>query len=168
MAFSLKKNFSLLATVAVILVVAVRGYYLINLKQGRYPVSSFVSVSYKWGVGDTLVNTYDSQTEEYSYLDNRDSLHHTKVKLNANNVIFLHNKANEVGLWELPEVIGSKSNNPKDTVLRYEMIFRYEQQTKKITYYTNSENADLSYKASKLQQILAQTIEEASQRNPEH
>jgi hypothetical protein len=163
---SFKKNLSLIATIAVILIVAIGGYYLVNLRQGPYPVASFVSLSYKWGVGDSLVNTYDSNSGTYQYLDNRDSLRKTRVKLNANNVIFLHNKANEIGLWELPDVIGFKSNNPKDSVLRYEIVFKYEKKTKKIVYYTNSENADVAFKATKLQEIVAQTIKEASERNP--
>lgn len=167
MPFSVKKNFSLIATIAVILIVAIGGYYLLNLRQGPYPVSSFVSVTYKWGVGDTLVNAYYSATGSYQYLDNRDSLHHTRVKLNANNVIFLHNKVNEIGLWELPDSVVTGNSQPKDSVLRYEMVFHYVEKTKKIVYYTNSADAKFVDQASKLQEILAKTIAEASLRNPE-
>jgi len=139
---------------------------LINLKQGPYPASSFISLSYKWGVGDTLVNSYNSATGEYQYLNNKDELVKTKVKLNAKHVIFLHSKANELDLWKLPEVIANPNANLKsDKVLRYEMTFNYERKTKKIIYMTDyNENATVAAEAEQLQKVIAQTINEAEDR----
>ncbi|MDQ7948875.1 MAG: hypothetical protein REI78_00765 [Pedobacter sp.] len=157
---------SLIASIAIILIVGFGGYYLLQLKQAPYPVASFVSISYKWGVGDTLANAYDSQTGIYRYLDRNDSLRIGNVKLNTNSLIYLHNKANEAGLWELPDVVDLKGEGNVDSVLRYEMVFTYEQKTKKISFYANSLDAQLQDKISKLQQIVAQTIQEAEERNP--
>lgn len=166
MAVELKKKYSLIATIAVILIISIGGYYLINLKQGPYPASSFVSLSYKWGIGDTLVNSFNSATGEYQYLDNKDALVKAKVKLNANHIIFLHSKANELNLWELPDVIANPNANLKsDKVLRYEMIFNYEGKTKKIIYMTNyNENTTVAAEAEQLQKVIAQTINEAEDR----
>jgi len=166
MAFNLKKNTSLIATIAVILIIGVGGYYLINLKRGPFEPSTFVSLSYKWGVGDTLVNSYNSVTGDYQYLDNKDSLVRTKVKLNANNIIFLHSRANEIDLWTLPDVIANPNANLKsDKVLRYEMVFNYEQKTKKIIFMTDyDENINIATAAEKLQQLIVQTIEDAEAR----
>ena len=166
MAFNFKKNLSLIATVSVILIVGIGGYYLINLKQSKYPVSTFVSVSYKWGVGDTLLNSYNSATGDYQYLDNRDSLIKTKVKLKANNIIFIHSKANELGLWQLPNVIANKNSDLKsDKVLRYEMEFVYEGESKKIIFLTDyDENMQTRLAVAELQKIIKQTIDEVEDR----
>ncbi|RZL45501.1 MAG: hypothetical protein EOP00_17305 [Pedobacter sp.] len=166
MAFNLKKNVSLIATVAVILIVGIGGYYLINLKQSEYPVSTFVSLSYKWGVGDTLANSYDSATGDYQYLDNRDSLIRKKLTLRANNIIFIHSKANELGLWQLPEVIANKNADLKSAkVLRYEMVFNYENKSKKIIFLTDyDENMPVGLAAAELQKVVKQTIDEVEDR----
>jgi hypothetical protein len=162
----LKKNISLIATVAVILIASVGGYYLINLKQGPYPASTFIGVTYKWGVGDTLVNTYNSATGDYQYLDNKDQLVKKNVKLHANNIIFLHSKANELDIWSLPEVIANKNENLTNAkVLRYEMIFNYEKKTKKIVLMTDyDEDIAVANRAEQLQKIIKQTIDEVEDR----
>ena len=156
---------SLITTIAVILIAGASGYYLINLKQGLYPASSFISLQYKWGEGDTLINSYNSATGSYQYLDHRDSLITKKVKLNANNIIFLHSRANEAGLWQLPEVIGKTNEAKADTALRYEFVFNYEQNTKKIVFYPSQvDNVALADSASKLLAAIEQTIKDAEER----
>ena len=87
----LKKNSSLIATLAVIVIMAVTGYYIISLKKSPYPVANFESFTYKWGLGDVLENDYSSVNGDYHYLDNRDSLIKTHVKLSVNDIIFIHN-----------------------------------------------------------------------------
>ena len=161
-----KKNLSLIATIAVIIIAGIGGYYLINLKQSSYPVSTFVSISYKWGVGDTLLNSYNSATGDYQYLDNRDSLITTNVKLRANNIIFIHSKANELDLWNLPNVIANKNSDlTNNKVLRYEMVFNYENKSKKIIFLTDyDENIAVADRAGQLQKIIKQTIDEVEDR----
>ncbi|MBY0542561.1 MAG: hypothetical protein K2P75_04095 [Sphingobacteriaceae bacterium] len=166
MAFDIKKNLSLIATVVIIFTIAIGGYYLINLGKGRYAAADFVAVNYKWGVGDTLVNAYDSATGDYQYLDNRDSLIKTNVKLRANNIIFLHSKANELNLWQLPNVIANKNADLKnDKVLRYEITFVYEKEAKNIIYLVDyNENPTIALAADELQKMIKKTIDEAEER----
>jgi len=166
MAIDLRKRISLIATVAVIIIIGFGGYYLINLKQGPYPASSFSSLSFKWGVGDTLVNSYNSETGDYQYLNHRDSLVKTKVKLRANEIIFLHSKANELDFWKMPNVIANPHADLKSgKILRYEIIFNYEKQQKKIVYLTNySENPAIAASADELQKVISKTINEADER----
>lgn len=166
MTFELKKSISLIATIVAILIVAIGGYYFINLRKGPYSASDFISVNYKWGVGDTLLNSYNSATGDYQYLDKRDSLIKTNVKLRANNIIFIHSKANELDLWKLPNVIANPNTNLKSKqVLRYEMVFNYEQKAKKIVFMTNyEEDPAIGNAAAELQKLIAQTISEAEER----
>ncbi len=162
----LKKNLSLIATIAVILIAGVGGYYLINLKQGPYPASTFISLSYQWGVGDTLSNSYNSATGDYQYLDNRDRLIKKSVKLHANNIIFIHSKANELDIWSLPDVIANKNEDlTNKKVLRYELVFNYEKKTKKIIYLTDyDEDIAVADRADQLQKMIKQTIDEVEDR----
>lgn len=166
MAIQLKKHLSLIATFAVILITGIAGYYVINLKQGPYPVSSFVSLSYKWGVGDTLVNSYNSASGAYQYLNNKDSLIRTNVKLHANNIIFLHNKANELDFWNLPNTIANPQTDLQSkTILRYEITLNYAEKTKKVIYMTNyAENPTTAHAVEELQKLIAQTINEVEDR----
>lgn len=163
------KNISLILTIAVIFIAGAGGYFLIKLKQGPYPAASFVSLQYKWGEGDSLVNSYDSATGNYQYLDSRDSLITKKIKLNANNIIFLHSRANEAGLWELPNVIASKKAIENEKNLHYEFIFKYEQKTKKIIFYPyQMDDEGLLSSVSKLIESIEQTLKDAEARNPGH
>lgn len=166
MAFNFRKNLSLIATVAVIIIAGIGGYYLINLKQGPVPASSFISISYKWGVGDTLANSYQSATSQYQYLDDKDQLIKKTVKLHANNIIFLHSKANELDIWSLPDVIANKNEDLKSNkVLRYEIVFNYEKKTKKIIFMTDyDENIAVADRADQLQKLIKQIIDEVEDR----
>ncbi|RZK54157.1 MAG: hypothetical protein EOO87_11150, partial [Pedobacter sp.] len=92
MGLSLKKNLSLIATIVVILLVGVVGFYFLRLKQGPYQVVDFDNLTYKWGTGDTLANVYDAKIGNYQYLNAKDSLVKTNVKLRSNNIIYIHNK----------------------------------------------------------------------------
>lgn len=166
MALAIKKNLMLISTIVVIAIAAIGGYYLLNIKQGPYSAAQFVSVQYSWGVGDTLANHYNSATGDYQYLDAKDSLIHTNVKLHSNQIIYIHSKANELDFWNLPAVIANTGSPLKsDKILRYEMVFTYEGKTKKIVYLSNyDEDIAIADKALQLQRILAETINEAEER----
>lgn len=163
---SLKKNWSLISIIAVILIAGIGGYYLIKLKQGPYRSSDFVSIEYKWGIGDTLVNSYNSATGLYQYLNNKDSLVTNKFKLRTNNKIFLHSKANELDLWTLPDVIANPGADLKSSkVLRYEMVFHYTNKTKKIVFMSDyNEDPKIAQAATELQKLVENTIAEAEDR----
>ena len=161
-----KQRLLLISTVVVLAIAVIGGYYLLSVKQGPYPASKFISITYKWGVGDTLVNSYNSATGEYQYLNNKDSLVKTNVKLHANNIIFLHSKANELDFWKLPELIANKNADLNNKgVLRYEMVFNYEGKSKKISYYTNyTDYIAIATAAQALRKLVEQTINEADER----
>ncbi|RZJ80050.1 MAG: hypothetical protein EOO47_08870 [Flavobacterium sp.] len=162
----IKKNISFIATVVVIVIISIAGYFVINKQKGPFSASELVSIEYKWGLGDSLVNVYNSATGNYQYLDNKDSLITKKLKLRANNIIFIHSKANELDLWTLPNVIANKNANLKtDQTLRYEIIFNYETKVKKIVFLTNyDEDMGVLDRVSQLQKTIKSTIDEVEDR----
>lgn len=165
-----QKNWSLISILAVIAIAGIGGYYVIRLKQGSYRSADFVSVQYSWGLGDTLVNSYNSATGHYQYLSNKDSLVTNKFKLRSNNMIYLHSKANELDLWTLPDVIANRGADLKSKrVLRYEMVFNYVNKTKKIVFMSDyDENPQIAQTASALQKLVESTIAEAEDRYTNH
>lgn len=160
-----KKIFLLLSIVVPFLIYSIV-YYVPMIKNAPFKSTEFVSLQYKWGVGKNLANTYDSATGDYQYLDNRDSLIKTNVKLRNNDIIYLHNKANELGLWNFPDVIanaGSDLTSPK--VLRFEIQFNYKRKSKKVIILTDyNEIPKLKDVSIQMKNLVAQTINDAEER----
>ncbi len=163
MAIPLKKKLSIVATVTIILITTVVGYFVIGLKKGPYPVNDFESFTYKWGMGDSLINSYTSINGNYQYLNKRDSLIKTNVKLRVDDIIFLHHKLSELGLWSLPTVIGVKDNNAATPV--YELQFNYKKKVKKIVIYSGDKDVSLLLdSAMRLKTVVQQVVDEAESR----
>ncbi len=159
----LKKNFSLIAAIAVILITAVVGYYVIGLKKAPYPVATFESFSLRWGTGGKLENSYSSATGDYSYLNNSDSIIKTNVKLRANEIIFIHNKINELGFWKLQGQIGAHKSSSKAPY--YELQFNYKERSKKIMVYSDfEESPQLLDSAMQIMTMVQRVIDEAEGR----
>ncbi len=165
MTFKGKKIFLVLTIVVPFLIYCVV-YYTPMLRNAKFRSNEFVSLQFKWGVGKDLQNTYDSSTGNYQYVNDRDSLIKTNVKLRHNDIIYLHNKANELGLWNFPDVIANGGEDLKsDKVLRYEMQFNYKRKSKKVIYMTDySDMPKLRDVAGQMQKLITQSINDAEER----
>lgn len=141
-------------------------YYKPIISNAPFRSNEFVSFQYKWGMGNNLINSYDSATGDYQYLDSKDSLVKTNVKLRENDIIYLHNKANELGLWNFPEVIANAGTDlNKSKVLRYVMVFNYKRKTKKVTYVTDfNDIPKLASVAGQMRILIEKTINDAQER----
>ena len=141
-------------------------YYTPIIKNAPFRSADFVSMQYKWGVGKILENSYDSSTGDYQYLDENDSLVKTNVKLRKNDIIYLHSKANELGLWNFPDVIANRDadlTSPK--ILRYEIQFNYKEKTKKVVFMSDYNGIPkLKDAVSQMQKLIAQSIDDAEER----
>lgn len=127
-------------------------YYSVMVKNAPYRFSDFDSITFKYGLGDSLANSYNSKTGAYQYLDSRDSLVKTTVKLRKDDLLYLHRKAAELGFWNFPEEILSENNLKKSTnPPRYYLEFKYKHKTKHVLYDAqNTENLKLSDAAKSL------------------
>jgi len=160
-----KKIFLALTIVVPFLIYCVI-YYTPMIKNAPFKSGEFVSLQFKWGVGKSLINSYDSSTGNYQYLNERDSLIKTNVKLRSNDIIYLHSKANELGLWNFPPVIANQGADlNSDKVLRYEIQFNYKRKFKKVIFLTDyNEIPKLRDVASQMQKLVAQSINDAEER----
>lgn len=140
-------------------------YYIPIFKNAPFRLNDFVSVQYSWGVKDSLENHYDSVTGVYQYVNNRDSIIRKKFFLNHDNVIYLHSKAREMGLWNFPDTLGEKSPLSKQ-IPRYVVVFNYKGKSKKVVMYANFDgNPKLVGAAVGVRKAIEETINLAERRS---
>ncbi len=157
----LKKQLPFIVTALSILIAFGFSYYFISQKKAPYPASEFKAIIYKWGIGNNLVNVYNSATKKYQYLNDKDELVTTKVSLRADDMIYLHSTANELGFWKLPTTIGQ----PQENALHFEITFVYSNKVKQLFLYQN-ENNDIKQmeQALQIRNLVAETINKAEER----
>ena len=142
-------------------------YYRQIFENNPYEFTEFKSFVFKYGVRDSMVNTYNSANGEYRYLNNRDSLIKTHLYLNKSELLYLHHKAGEFGFWDFPsnELSNDAANPGGVKALRYLMQFNYQQKSKTVlfeTSYDSSEN--LKAVNSKMIKEIEKVLAEAEER----
>lgn len=141
-------------------------YYAPIIRNAPFKAKEFVSLEYRWGVGDKLENTYNSVTGEYRYLNNKDSLIVTHIMLSERDKKFLDSNADEQGFWNLPDVVANDEaevNNPK--ALRYFMKFNYQKKSKEVTYFPSfNGNPRMKNATAQMQKIIEQMLVDAEQK----
>lgn len=141
-------------------------YYAPIIRNAPFKAKEFVSLEYKWGVGNKLENSYNSATGEYRYYNNEDSLIVTKIMLTARDKKFLDSNADEQGFWNLPDVVANNETDLKNSkALRYFMKFNYETKSKEVTYLSDFDgNPKMRGAAAQMQKIIEQTLIDAEEK----
>lgn len=141
-------------------------YYAPIIRNAPFKAKEFVSIKYKWGVGDSLENSYNSVTGEYKYLDDKDSLIIKHIKLSARDKKFLDSNADEQGFWNLPSIVANSENDLKSSkAVRYYMEFNYQKKSKVVTYLSDFDgNPKMKDAAVQMQKIIEQTIIDAEEK----
>ena len=142
-------------------------YYGMVFKNAPYKFTEFKSLVFKYGVRDSLVNSYNSETGVYQYLNNRDSLVKKQVFLKKSELLYLHRKASDLGFWNFPanETTADSTNHKGVKPTRFVMQFNYQRKSKTITF---DENFDGPQKLVEANTIMLKEIQsvlnEAEQR----
>ncbi len=131
------KKIFLAVSIAVPFLIYCFYYYGVMLKNAPYRFADFESITLKYGMGTNLVNQYDSRTGDFQYEDSRDSLVKTNVKLSKDALLYLHRKAAELGLWNMPDVI--ESGDTTRPTPHFFVEFRYKEKSKKMLLDLNYE-----------------------------
>ena len=141
-------------------------YYAPIIRNAPFKAKEFVSLNYKWGVGNHLENSYNSATGEYKYLNDKDSLIIKHVMLNARDKKFLDSNADEQGFWNLPAVVANNEEDLKSSkAVRYYMEFNYQTKSKIVTYLSDFDgNPKMKDAAVQMQKIIEQTIIDAEEK----
>lgn len=141
-------------------------YYSIMVKNAPYKFAEFESITFKYGLGDSLINRYDSKTGDYQFVDKNDSLQKTNVKLNKDDLLYLHRKAAEAGFWNFPEDLSGK-NNPHHSANspHYYIEFKYQRKSKHVLFDVDfNEDPKLAEAARSLIKEISNTINDAEDR----
>ena len=160
-----KKIFILLTVVVPFLIYAIV-YYRPIISNAPFKAKEFVSLEYKWGVGEKYDNSYNSATGEYKYLNDKDSLIVKHIELSQKDKKFLDSNADVQGFWNLPNVVGNSEadfSNPK--LLRYFIKFNYEKKSKEVTYFPNFDgNQKMKSATAQMQKIIEQYLADSEQK----
>jgi hypothetical protein len=140
-----KKIFLALTIVVPFLIYCVV-YYTPMLRNAPFRLKEFKSIEFKWGEGNNLENSYNSETGDYQYVNAKDSIIKTNVKLRKDDILYLHSKANELGFWNFPDFMANSENDLKTSkVPRYVMTFNYKEKSKTVVFLVDY-NGDPSLK----------------------
>lgn len=141
-------------------------YYGHMVKNAPYKFSEFESFTFKYGLGDDLVNRYDSKTGMYQYVNDKDSLVVKKVKLSKDDLLILHRRAAQLGFWDFPSQIVNTGEADKK-IPHYVVEFNYQRKSKKVTFSLDySGDARLKDAIRRLIEEISNTINDASDRLP--
>jgi len=142
-------------------------YYGMMVKNAPYKFAEFDSIEFDYGVGDTLNNRFNSKTMEYQYVNSRDSVIKSSLKLNKDDLLYLHRKAADLGFWDFPSNMVNDTSVRKDAnVPHYLIIFKYKRKTKTVLFDAAFEgNASLKDAAERLVKELQSKLTEAEGRD---
>lgn len=129
------KKVFLIGTVVVPFLVYCIYYYGMMIKNAPYRFADFQSISIQYGEKDSLVNKFNSSTGEYQYLNRRDSLVKTHIKLTESDLLYLHHKAADLGFWDFPS--NERGDTVKEKPVRYIIEFKYKKKSKRVVFDSN-------------------------------
>ncbi len=160
------KKIFLAICIAVPFVVYCVYYYGVMIKNAPYKFAEMESISLQYGLGDDLVNQFDSKSGVYQYVNDKDSVVKTQVKLSKDDLLYLHRKAVDLGFWNFPEDMRVKEGKPGFGVApRYVLQYTYQRKVKRIDFELNFDgDPKLRDAAKSLIDLVSETINDAEDR----
>ncbi|MXV52418.1 hypothetical protein GS399_15695 [Pedobacter sp. HMF7647] len=159
-----KKIFLALSIIIPFLVYCIY-YYGIMIKNAPYRFKDMESVVLKYGIGDSLINQFDSKTGNYQYVNTRDSLVKTNVKLTKDDLLYLHHKAVELGFWDFPKQIIGNDTLASKKAPHFYLEFKYKEKSKTMLFDVSyNQKPKLREAAEQLIKLVQKTITDAADR----
>ncbi|SEK51968.1 hypothetical protein SAMN05661044_00437 [Olivibacter domesticus] len=125
-------------------------YYSNMIKNAPFRFADFESIEFNYGATANMNNKFDSKTSKYQYVNKRDSLIQTSLKLRKDDLLYLHRKATEYGFWNFPDemistgVVDTAKNN-----VRFFLKFNYKEKSKQMLFDTDFKGDPKLYDAAK-------------------
>ena len=159
------KKIFLAITIIVPMIIYCYIYYKPIIQNAPFRKADFVSMQFSYGVKDPLENTYNSATGQYEYVNTKDSVVKKTMFLKSDDILYMHRKANEIGLWNFPDTIGRKSDKSK-LVPRYDITFNYKEKSKHVVIYGDfNGNPKLLDAAVQMRKVIQETLTQAERRS---
>ena len=111
-------------------------YYSHVFKNAPYRFDEFQYFTFAYGTGDSLVNKYDSRTGDYQFVTVQNKVVKMNVHLPKEELLYLHQKAAELGFWDWPsEIVGDTSQTRGgEKAPRFVTEFVYKRKAKKVVF----------------------------------
>lgn len=126
------KKIFLILSVAVPFMLYCVYYYGMMVKNAPYKFAEFEGLKLEYGYNDSLLNKYNSITGDYQFVNRKDSVVKMHMKLNKDDLLYLHRKAAELGFWDFPSK--EIKHDPKIRSMRYIIEFKYKRKTKRVVF----------------------------------
>lgn len=140
-------------------------YYGVMIKNAPYKFSEFKAIEFKYGLGKNLINKYNSESGNYQYTNENDSLIQTNIKLSKDELLYLHRKASELGFWNFPEVLEAPANELNKNTPHYAIEYIYQRKKKQVLFGMDyNKDAKLKEAITQLIKELSKTISDAQDR----
>ena len=124
-------------------------YYSQMIKDAPFRFSDFESVVFKYGEDGDLVNQYDSKTGHYQYLNKKDSLIETTLRLSQDDLLYIHRKAVDLGFWNLPDEMLSEDTLASKNALHFYLELNYKEKSKSLLLDTKFDGNEKMFGAAK-------------------
>ncbi|TYP96137.1 hypothetical protein BC792_10736 [Sphingobacterium allocomposti] len=110
-------------------------YYSNMIKNAPYRFADFEYVKIQYGLPDSMLNSYNSATQEYQYLNKNNEVVKKKLKLTDDDLLYLHRKAMEMGFWNVDNDMTTPREDASEghSVPRYILEYKYKEKGKKVT-----------------------------------
>lgn len=104
------------------------------LKNAPYRFSDFESINIQYGLRDSMLNSYNTATHDYQYLNKSNEIVKEKLKLSDDDLLFLHRKAMEMGFWNVDNDMTTPRQDSSEglKVPRYILEYNYKDKSKKV------------------------------------
>ncbi|RYZ98566.1 MAG: hypothetical protein EOP47_19045 [Sphingobacteriaceae bacterium] len=137
------------------------------VKNAPYKFTEFKYLVFEYGYGDSLQNKYNSKTHEYQYVNSKDSVVKTTLKLNKDDLLYLHRKAADLGFWNFPSNELNDADGKLDPeVPHYKIAFYYARKSKSVIFAANyNGNPTLKDANERLIKEIQKVITIADERN---
>ncbi|TYR38530.1 hypothetical protein FXV77_04020 [Sphingobacterium phlebotomi] len=104
------------------------------IKNAPFRYSDFEYISIQYGVPDSMLNSYNSASQQYQYLNRDNEVVEKKLKLTDDDLLFLHRKAMEMGFWNVDDDMTTPRTDSLEgrNVPRYVLEYKYKEKGKTV------------------------------------
>lgn len=144
-------------------------YYSKMVGKAAYNFKEFEYISYKYGPGNNMLNSYDSRTGIYIFeTETNDSLKKFSVKLTNEELQEIHRKMIDMNFFDIPSAIKSVSEEygGVDKGVVYEIDMAYTRKTKSVKWSVSSSNSNLNERMGQLVLSINKTLSGSKNRKP--
>jgi len=143
-------------------------YYSNMLKNAPFRFSDFEYIDIRYGEPDAMLNSYNSATREYRFLNKQDQVVEKTLKLTDDDLLYIHRKAMEMGFWNVDDDMTTprQDSTSGKHVPRFILELKYREKGKRVTIDTDFPgNPKMRDAAMTTVETIIQTINRAEARS---